>query len=99
MSEDIYQTARRLGIGIVEQRWPLVTAGEWDAVAREIRVNLAAVERAGGLDRELVKRAIVAHELCHAQGGDEAAAGEFVGELLKDKELPARLTELWRKSF
>jgi hypothetical protein len=99
MSEDIYNTVRQLGIKILEQRWPLVTAGEWDAAAREIRVNLKAVEAAKGFDRELVKRAIVAHELRHALGGDEAAAAEFVVKTCGDSKLPARLTELWRKSF
>jgi hypothetical protein len=99
METNIYEAARRLGVKVLEQRWPLVTAGEWDAAAREIRVNLAALEAAQGFDRELVKRAIVAHELRHALGGDEAAAAEFVVKTCGDSALPARLTELWRKSF
>ena len=54
---------------VISGRWACVTAGEYDHRVRRVIVNEAvvdAVARAGGHAPELVRAAIVAHEVAHA---------------------------------
>lgn len=66
---DAFTIAKRAGIKIIRERWPLVTIGEYEPRTRTIRVNLAALEQArGAKDQRLIgllEQAIVAHELGH----------------------------------
>lgn len=67
-TDDVLTLARRAGVEIVYERWPLVTLGECEKRSRTIRVNLNAIECAGrveSLGEEFILRAIIAHELGH----------------------------------
>ncbi len=67
-TDEVFTLARRAGVKIVYERWPLVTIGECEKRSRTIRVNLNAIERADSikhLGKELLERMIIAHELGH----------------------------------
>ncbi|HVF88195.1 MAG TPA: hypothetical protein VM866_11425 [Pyrinomonadaceae bacterium] len=67
-TDEVFTLARRAGVKITYGRWPLVTIGECEKRSRTIRINLNAIERANSikyLGKELLERAIIAHELAH----------------------------------
>ncbi len=67
-TDDVLTLARRAGVEIVYERWPLVTLGECEKRNRTIRVNLNAIEWAHHVKHpveEFMLRAIIAHELGH----------------------------------
>ena len=75
-TNDVLTLARRAGVKIVYERWPLVTLGECERRSRTIRVNLNAIECAGHSmhpDEGFLLRAIVAHELGHLFDGERNA--------------------------
>lgn len=72
------------GATVEHGRWACVTAGEYDRRSNRVVVNEAVVERAEretGHPAALVRAAIVAHELAHA---------EAVGGTRADEERRAR---------
>jgi len=70
-TRDVLKIAKRAGVRVVYERWPLVTAGECEASSAMVSVNLNALERTqdiGGKKRSAACRSaevIVAHELGH----------------------------------
>ncbi|HVF26837.1 MAG TPA: hypothetical protein VM943_01270 [Pyrinomonadaceae bacterium] len=67
-TDEVFTLARRAGVKIIYERWPLVTIGECEKRSRTIRVNLNAIEHRDSikyLGKELLERAIIAHELGH----------------------------------
>ena len=67
-TDNVLILARRAGVKIVYERWPLVTLGECERRSRTICVNLNAIECAGHVKHrgeEFMSRAIIAHELGH----------------------------------
>lgn len=67
-TDEVFTLAGRAGVKITYGRWTLVTIGECEKRSRTIRVNLNAIEHADSikhLGKELLERAIIAHELGH----------------------------------
>jgi hypothetical protein len=109
-TRDVYELARHLELTIETARWPLVTVGEWDARARTIHINQAALDKAqaAGIAVELAQTVIVAHELGHARAAtkleksyptrelNEILAHTFVLNLLQCMALLERLETIWR---
>lgn len=106
-TRDVHEMARRAGVRIVFERWPLVSVGECETGL--IRVNQTALERAsedaGWFSREGLERLIIAHELGHllaakwVEGEDhsEALVHGFVRELLDLPFAPTECERLWKR--
>lgn len=67
---DVFEIAERAGVRVVYERWPLVTVGECEPRLRVVRINLAALDRAGKgnnaeCSRRMLTSVILAHELGH----------------------------------
>jgi hypothetical protein len=92
-TRDVLEIAKRAGVRVVYERWPLVTAGECEPRASRVCVNLNALERAqeiGGKQRSAacsLAEVIIAHELGHLfdwKTGGRTAEKDGAGTLAEE---------------